>query len=329
MDDIFHAIKIKEELDGRPLDGTSGQISITYVTEREYINQTEKKHKTFPQQQGYISQLTSFSMPVSPMFSNNSFYPTISPYYSFPSVDSSQTIMANLYPNLQLSKITNTFTPIMPINGKFLNNILHVRNLPPGTTAKMIFKLFGAYGNVMKVKIFFKNPENALVEFQNHLQANLAKSNLNGCPFFGKNLYVTDSKPGIVIDTSSLKRGENNDLLGDYSNSDEHRYKFAGSKNHYNIAPPSKVLHLSNLPKEKPEDFYRELFKGYGNIAKFLFLKNTERMALIQMDSIDEAIAILVNFHNYNIDGKFLKVSFSKYQVVKDDELLVKEIIEK
>ena len=40
-----------------------------------------------------------------------------------------------------------------------------VRNLPKDISLDILFKLFGVYGNVMKVKIFFKNTENALVEY--------------------------------------------------------------------------------------------------------------------------------------------------------------------
>ena len=38
-------------------------------------------------------------------------------------------------------------------------------------------------------------------------------------------------------------------LAQDFSHSKEHRYKIAGSRNFQNVAPPSKTLHLSNLPK--------------------------------------------------------------------------------
>ena len=42
-----------------------------------------------------------------------------------------------------------------------------VKNLPKYVTPDLLFKLFGVYGNVSKVKIFYKNSSNALVEFQN------------------------------------------------------------------------------------------------------------------------------------------------------------------
>jgi len=40
-----------------------------------------------------------------------------------------------------------------------------VRKLPKETDADDLFKLFGMYGNVMRVKIFYKNPETGLVQF--------------------------------------------------------------------------------------------------------------------------------------------------------------------
>jgi len=120
-----------------------------------------------------------------------------------------------------------------------------------------------------------------------------------------------------TINFDSIKKEPNNKYMGDFTNSSEHRYKYVGSKNHSNIASPSKVLHLSNLPAERDEEFFRELFRETGKIDKFIFMKNTENMALVEMSTIEEAIAILMFFHNFNIDGKYLKVSFSKYKKVK------------
>jgi RNA recognition motif-containing protein len=48
----------------------------------------------------------------------------------------------------------------------------------------MLFKLFGVYGNVMRVKILYKKRDNALIEFKDENQAALAKQYLNGIPFF-------------------------------------------------------------------------------------------------------------------------------------------------
>jgi len=44
--------------------------------------------------------------------------------------------------------------------------VLIVSNLPPKTLPYYLFKLFGVYGNVMRVKILFNKRDNALVEFE-------------------------------------------------------------------------------------------------------------------------------------------------------------------
>ena len=88
----------------------------------------------------------------------------------------------------------------------------------------------------------------------------MAKQNLNGVLIFGKNLICDYAKKSTIVDVTLLKKEPNNKYMGDYTNSSEHRYKYVGSKNHSNIAPPSKVLHLSNLPGDKGPDFFKALF---------------------------------------------------------------------
>jgi len=198
-----------------------------------------------------------------------------------------------------------------------MNNVLHVKDLPDNITPLMLFRLFGMYGNVMKIKILFNHPDKAFIEFQSPLQAELARRCLTNCPIMGNILKVDFAKKGTVVDISLLKKEPDNKYLGDFSTSSEHRYKYVGSKNHANISPPSKVLHLSNMHPEKSEAFYKELFGNYGKIKKFLFMKNEEKMALVEMASVEDALNILMHFHNYDVDGKYLKVTFSKYKKVK------------
>lgn len=209
---------------------------------------------------------------------------------------------------------------LLPVTANHFNpvsNVLLVKNLPDNITPLMLFRLFGMYGNVMKIKILFNNPEKAFIEFQSSPQAELARTYLADCHIMGKALKVDFAKKGTIVDISLLKKEPENKYLGDFANSSEHRYKYVGSKNHANISPPSKVLHLSNMHPDKTEAFYKELFRDYGRITKFIFMKCEEKMALVQMNSIEDALSILMHFHNYDVDGKYLKVSFSKYKKVK------------
>ena len=46
-----------------------------------------------------------------------------------------------------------------------------VSNIPERTTPNMLFKIFGVYGNVLKVKILYKKRDTALVEYETEEQA--------------------------------------------------------------------------------------------------------------------------------------------------------------
>ena len=133
-----------------------------------------------------------------------------------------------------------------------------VKRLPKNITPDTLHKLFSVYGTVTKVKIFFKNTENALIEFQNSNQAYLAKINLNNCPFFGNNIIVELSKFGDIQPNSI-----NNELglFKDYKNSMETRYRVYGSKNFKNIFAPSNMLHISNIAESVDAYYLINLFE--------------------------------------------------------------------
>lgn len=187
-----------------------------------------------------------------------------------------------------------------------------IKNLPENTTCDDLFRLFGMYGNILKVKIFYKATDTALVQFQDTYQANLAKKFLNNCPFEGSSLLVSFSKTDI-----NTSGGDNSDFFKDYTHQKGQRYRKLGSKNFRNIAQPSKVLHLSNLDPGKNLTFYVQLFASCGTIVKYMGLAGESPTVLIEMGDLQEAVRALVKFHNCEIEGKYLKVSFSKYDNIK------------
>lgn len=298
MEDIGAAMTAKENLDDT-LYANSIKIQTAYINQKIMTQAQATQQNHFPTMP--MIQKKSYS-------SISDLPPGIMPTYYSQSVEEVES-----YEKLESSYM------IPKESGKSQDknsNTIMVKNLPKDITCYQIFKLFGMYGNVTKVKIFFSNPENALVEFQDSTQAMLAKTHLNNCPLMGNNVFVTISKNPIILNTPYIP--ETNKFLADFSDSKEHRYKIVGSKNFRNIAPPSSVLHLSNLCEDKDDDYYRELFKECGIIRKFLRLKGETPNMLIEMENINQSVGVLINFHNFNIDGKFLKVSFSKYHLIKD-----------
>lgn len=293
MEDIGNAIEAKEKLDGSKY-GDNVKLQVVFLTQKAFVKGSHQGYGSMPNITGRQYQSIEDLPPGINIFPH------------------SEGFLEDIErPEKHIDLIQQE-----SFKSEKSNNTLMVKNLPKGITCHQLFKLFGMYGNVMKVKIFFSNPENALVELQDSAQANLAKTHLNNCPLLGNNIFVTLSRNSIVLNTPYIP--ENNKYVADYSESKEHRYKIAGSKNFRNIAPPSPVLHLSNLCDDKDENFYKELFKDVAKVKKFLWLKGDTKNILVEMENVDQAVAVLIFFHNYNIDGKFLKVSFSKYQMIKE-----------
>ena len=146
-------------------------------------------------------------------------------------------------------------------------------------------------------------------------QAKLAKLYLNGCSIHDQQIKVNTSKSNYIIMPKKGVAADTEEcmLAQDFSHSKEHRYKIAGSRNFQNIAPPSKVLHLSNLPKDVDEENLQQLFSEVAPFSKIKFFEvGGKTMAHAEFDSISLAIDIIIKFHNYNIEGRYLKLSFSK-----------------
>mmetsp|Transcript_15710 Transcript_15710/g.2607 ORF Transcript_15710/g.2607 Transcript_15710/m.2607 type:complete len:82 (-) Transcript_15710:16-261(-) len=76
--------------------------------------------------------------------------------------------------------------------------------------------------------------------------------------------------------------------------------------------PPSQVLHLSNLSDNLTESFLRELFQDQAYMTEFRFIGDQRRMALAKFHSVEDAIKVLVAYHNKNLNGRYLKIAFSK-----------------
>ena len=102
-------------------------------------------------------------------------------------------------------------------------------------------------------------------------------------------------------------------LTKDFSTSPLHRFKKPGSKNFNNIFPPSPTLHLSNIPASVSEQEIRDLFATYGTVKAFKFFQKDRKMALIQMDTAEEACTALIATHNYQLaENMHLRCTFSK-----------------
>lgn len=189
--------------------------------------------------------------------------------------------------------------------------VLLVSNLDPERiTPDILFALFGMYGDVMRVKILYNKPNTALVQFANPQHCQMAVEYLTGCPLHSQTLAINFSKfYKISQGPSSDEAAEK--LTRDYSSSTLHRYRLHGSKNYQHICPPSSLLHVCNIPQSATEDTLKELFSQHGEVISVKFLSHDKKMALVQMQDLEEAVEAMVNLHNYEVDRSTLRVSFS------------------
>ncbi|KAF5272086.1 hypothetical protein FQA39_LY01169 [Lamprigera yunnana] len=182
-------------------------------------------------------------------------------------------------------------------------------------TPDALFTLFGVYGDVQRVKILYNKKDSALIQLAEPHQAHLAITHMDKLRVFGKNIRVMLSKHQTV---QLPKEGQPDaGLTKDYSQSPLHRFKKPGSKNYQNIYPPSSTLHLSNIPATVNEDDIKDAFTKNGFAVKaFKFFPKDRKMALIQLPSMDEAVAALIKMHNYQLsESNHLRVSFSKSSI--------------
>lgn len=109
---------------------------------------------------------------------------------------------------------------------------------------------------------------------------------------------------------------EGKELTKEYSNSPLHRFKKPGSKNFQNIFPPVRTLHLSNIPESVSEEELQEMFSEHGTISNFRFFPKDRRMALMQLNTIEEALICLIKLHNKKLnESSHLRVSFAKNEM--------------
>eukprot|EP00455_Lapot_gusevi_P015764 TRINITY_DN1802_c0_g1_i3.p1 TRINITY_DN1802_c0_g1~~TRINITY_DN1802_c0_g1_i3.p1 ORF type:complete len:474 (+),score=183.62 TRINITY_DN1802_c0_g1_i3:54-1424(+) len=209
--------------------------------------------------------------------------------------------------------------------------VLLVSNLPETLSdhPDRLFVLFGLYGDVHRVKILHKKKSTAMVQFATPDQAQVALSYLNRLEVFGCDLAINVSKyKEILLRPVGVQLNvnvQNEDRTKDYIDSKAHRFRIANSKNAAHICAPTNVLHFSNLPPNFSEADLSNMTStdGLANVQAVRFLKqakNESKMALVAVGDRDEAIRVLLRWHNQKIGGKWIRVSFSNRSITANHD---------
>jgi len=206
--------------------------------------------------------------------------------------------------------------PVGFVSPTQFNSVLLVSNLnEEKLSCTALFNLFSNYGNVIRVKILHNKPDHALIQMGDYFQASTALHYLKGLILFGKQMDINFSKHTYITASSS----DPSDLTCvDFSSSPLNRFKVVpGSEKaqqiYKHMSGPGPLLHVSNLAVSATTQNITDLFSQFGPIIGLkLFEFNGKKQALIQFNSVQSAADGLVTLHNTTIDGRSLKVSFSK-----------------
>jgi len=178
-----------------------------------------------------------------------------------------------------------------------------------------LFNLFSSYGNVLRVKILHNKPDHALVQMGDYYQASTAMHYLKGLALWDKPMDINFSKHSYINATSQDPADQS---CADYTNSPLNRFKLTqgtekAQQIYKNMSGPVSLLHVSNLPAAATNQTTTEMFSPFGTITGIkVFDINGKRQALVQFDSVQHSAEALVTLHNTPVEGRGLKISFSK-----------------
>lgn len=178
-------------------------------------------------------------------------------------------------------------------------------------TPDALFNLFGAYGEVYRVKILFEKRHSALVQMAESNQAKTALNHLDKIRIWNREIRVMFSKHSII--KLNKKGSPDNEFTRDYSKKGLHRSKSTDGEAYGLIYSPSKNLQLSNIPSNVSGMTIREKFADNGFEAiGFKFFEGYREMALIKFQSKEIATMALMKMHNRKLsDSNRLRVSFT------------------
>lgn len=171
-----------------------------------------------------------------------------------------------------------------------------------------LFNLFSIYGNIVRIKLLRNKPDHALIQMGDGFQAELAVNFLKGAMLFGKRMEVNFSKhPNITTGAETHE----------YSDSNLNRFNRNAAKNYKYCCSPTKMIHLSSLPKDVSEEEIVRHLEEHGTIVNTkVFEMNGKKQALVLFETEENATEALVCKHATSLDGLVIRISFSQLQAI-------------
>jgi RNA recognition motif-containing protein len=176
---------------------------------------------------------------------------------------------------------------------------------------KVIMTLGCCFGNVDKL-IASTVSQYALLQFNNHREAHEARMSLTGTRFFGRTLSIHHF-PNLILDISPKTLFKEHHLKANFG--DRTVFRFQNTlKIKYNS--PTNTLHFTNISSLCDQVILFMILSQINEPDKIIRLaqkgKNGSVMYLAVFASIEEATEVLSIMHNKIIEGKSIKVSFTR-----------------
>ncbi|RHY23355.1 hypothetical protein DYB36_003552, partial [Aphanomyces astaci] len=198
------------------------------------------------------------------------------------------------------------------------STVLICSNLDPHyLKVHSLFTLFGCFGDVLRVKVMFRKPETALVQFVDERHAQSARDHVDGLVLCHKKLRVDFSKHlTVVMPRPDADQFEIQNTR-DYTNTPYHRYR---KRPLSEVVPVTTLLHISGIPVSmqlQPGDTAASsrllnMFADFGAIKKFHPIAKQPKMVLLEMGTVEEAFDAMIALDNYTFNDGRIRVSFSK-----------------
>ncbi|RHY44701.1 hypothetical protein DYB38_012356, partial [Aphanomyces astaci] len=169
----------------------------------------------------------------------------------------------------------------------------------------------------LRVKVMFRKPETALVQFVDERHAQSARDHVDGLVLCHKKLRVDFSKHlTVVMPRPDADQFEIQNTR-DYTNTPYHRYR---KRPLSEVVPVTTLLHISGIPVSmqlQPGDTAASsrllnMFADFGAIKKFHPIAKQPKMVLLEMGTVEEAFDAMIALDNYTFNDGRIRVSFSK-----------------
>ncbi|KDO31046.1 hypothetical protein SPRG_19574 [Saprolegnia parasitica CBS 223.65] len=178
-----------------------------------------------------------------------------------------------------------------------------------------LFTIFGCFGDVMRLKIMYRKQGTILVQFVNEVHAQSAREHLDGLHVCSKKWRVDYSKhASVVMPRADAEPFELQNTI-DFSKALSHRYR---RRSLAEVAPPSPMLHISGIPDSmQPATLagphpIADLCSEHGILRQFHPILKQPKMALLEMQSLEDALDTMVALDNVLFPDGRIRVSFSK-----------------